>query len=140
MTTYTEIEILKIKPCGCDAEGEIHIFLPAYSKNLIAYYQGSDYQISQSLPEGTKANVLLYLVWGTINKSKSNERSLSQIKGTNSYKVTGIYREIVKVTDLVLHLIESEFPIFVNPESVKTIPYANGEWVESEGTFFVDYL
>jgi hypothetical protein len=140
MTVYTEIEILKIIPCGCDAEGNIHIFLRKFSKKLIAYYQGSDSQIAQALPEGSVSNGLIYMLYGNIKKAKVNKKKVLRVKDTNNYKVTGNYRGCVIVNDLELHKIESEFPVLVDPESMNDIRFNYGEWVETNGTFFVDYF
>lgn len=140
MIITTEIVVIKIEPCGCDAEGSLLVRMPPVGRELWAYYQGSDRQFAELLPVGAHANVLMYLVYGTLASSSRQVRNVSQAGKAHSYFVSGVYRGQFNLGDLILHHIESEFPVLVDPESVSNQELRDGDWVETQGAFFVDYL
>ena len=69
MENKSEIQVLNIHHCGCDAEGEVVIKNIEWDREIKCYYQGSDKQVLMALPSGSIRQVFLYMWLATINKS-----------------------------------------------------------------------
>jgi hypothetical protein len=131
-----EICPLELKPCTCDAEGEVQVKMPDGSSGWL-YYQGSDEQAEIGFPIGhdMKVSIVGKLCFATAVAGSDAFLALSPINCT--FTARGPVTRIREIDDEILYTIGLTTPIEVCIERGETAPFV-GQWLDLSGELWVN--
>jgi hypothetical protein len=110
-----QVQVIAVKPCGCDSEGEIHALLEDGTEVWLCY-QGSERQALDYFLAATLVPVDIVGRLCTATLVSYDQKELLFASKSCRFMATGKISNIERLSDEVLHLLDSTVALVFDNE------------------------